>query len=329
MQNLRPEMGQFGRLVESEPADGCRPVHHARIVVVQPVDVGPYLDFGGAQCGTDQRGAVIAASPSQVVDLPRSISADIPLCNEQTGKGIFVQRLAHVAPDKTHVRFPVPVRPHEIGGRQQGGVHPLFLQVEIHQPRDDQFALGQHHFLRGGGERLAGDPPQQGERFGYMRFRLGPASLRPVKTVGDIRIPPFEFCDGGQGSGDIVTGELPGDRRQRVRRPGHGRKHDHLGFFAANQPGDVLDSFDGTYRGPAEFQYFHLFDFHSLFPMRNSPVSPPGGKDRLRSGNFVSDRTSKAGPTRTGNGQRTDRQHHEKKTTDSVSFHSDKAVLSE
>ena len=57
--------------------------NNTRIVVVHAVYVCPYLDFFCTDSRTDQRGAVVAATTLQVVDLAVSISANIALCYEE------------------------------------------------------------------------------------------------------------------------------------------------------------------------------------------------------------------------------------------------------
>lgn len=91
VQDLGPEVSQFGSFFEMQVADRRCLFNDARIVVVHTVDVCPYLDFFRTDSRTDQRGAVVAAATLQVVDLAVSIAADVALCDEEVCILVFVQ----------------------------------------------------------------------------------------------------------------------------------------------------------------------------------------------------------------------------------------------
>ena len=90
MQDLGPEVGQFGSFFEMQVANRRCLFNDTRIVVVHTVDVCPYLNFFCADSRTDQRGAVVAAATLQVVDLAVGISADVALCDEEVCVFVFV-----------------------------------------------------------------------------------------------------------------------------------------------------------------------------------------------------------------------------------------------
>ena len=257
-------MGQFGSFVESESAyrRGCG--YDPRIVAVQSVDVGPYLDLAGVQRGAEQRSGVIASAPLQVVYFARSVAANVALGNENPVEGITVYGFARMFPDKSHVRLPAFVRPYEIDCRQQGGMYSRLREIKVHQPGYDQFPLGQNDFFSGGGKGFPADFSHQRKAVLDMFFRLSRASCAAVKRVGDRRILVFQAGGVVQRAVHITAGQFRRDPGQRVGRSRHGRKYDHFGLFVADKSCDVFDSFDGAYRGASEFQdfYFPLLVIH-------------------------------------------------------------------
>ena len=118
-----------------------------RIVVVHTVDVCPYLNFFRTDSRADQRGAVVAASTLQVVDLSVSVSADIALCDEEVCILMFVQQLNELFFNVHGIRLGVLVRTHVIQCRNQNRVDAAFVQVEVHHAGGDQFALSQDNLF--------------------------------------------------------------------------------------------------------------------------------------------------------------------------------------
>ena len=145
VQDFGSEVGQFGRLFKVQMPYGLRIFHHARVVVVHPVDIGPDLDFLRADGGSHQGGGVVAAAPLEVVHLVMGIAADVALGNIYIGLGGH-QRLQMPA-DEFLVRLSLGVQFHEIQGGNQEHVHALFLQVQFHHLGGEQFSLSQDYFF--------------------------------------------------------------------------------------------------------------------------------------------------------------------------------------
>ena len=98
----------------------------------------------------EQRRGIVAASALQIVYLARRIPADISLRNENTIMRIAVYGLTRIPADKAHIRLSVFVRSHEFQSGKQHRMNARLRQIEVHQHRNDQLALGQDDFFLDG-----------------------------------------------------------------------------------------------------------------------------------------------------------------------------------
>ena len=81
MQNLSPEIRQFGCLFEIQLLDRFCPFHIARVVVVHPVNVCPYFNLFRTYGSTYKRSRIVAPSTLQIVNFPICVPAYISLRN--------------------------------------------------------------------------------------------------------------------------------------------------------------------------------------------------------------------------------------------------------
>ena len=93
MQYLGTEVSQLGGLFEMEVTHGRGALDYAGIVVVEAVDVGPYLYLFCLDGGSDDAGGVVGPAALQVVDFFPGVEADKALGQIEVGVGGFVEEL--------------------------------------------------------------------------------------------------------------------------------------------------------------------------------------------------------------------------------------------
>ena len=85
VQNLCPEISQFGGFLEVQATHWCCGINEARIIIVHPIDIRPDLDLVNFEGSTDEGGRVVTPPTLQVVNIPEGIATDIALRDEKLG----------------------------------------------------------------------------------------------------------------------------------------------------------------------------------------------------------------------------------------------------
>ncbi len=256
MQNLRPEVGQFGRLVEVHPTNGKGSLHVAGIVVVHAVYVGPYLYFVGPERRPYQRGAVVASSTAEVVDHPVRTAANESLGDRIAPVGHDLRQATE--PDGIHTGL-LPAM-HEGGRMQQFGPASPLPQIQGEESGGQQLALCDDHPLRHL-PRIGGSLRSHPGQCAFHR----PGGLLTPANEQLFDAPHVFALQSGQQQRHLPVATARRSERsdplQSVRRTGHGRKHHDSSSFAYKNICHPPHVGSAAHRSPAEFQNLH----HSRF----------------------------------------------------------------
>ena len=207
----------------------------------------------------DERRAVVAAAPLQVVYFAVEVAADVALRHQQPGILVGGQQPGQVLGDVGRVRLAVLVDAHVVQRGQQRAVLPRLLQIEVEHGGGKQLALRQDGLFLEHGEHRLGKRADVFEVRPHDALALAAARLGGIQLADGGQVLLFERVDFLQRAGRVALVEIVGYFHQAVGGAAHGREHHNLPLAVAHQLGNLLHAGGGAYGRAAEFQYFHRF----------------------------------------------------------------------
>ena len=132
MQDLCAKVCELRSLFKVEVAYRRCLVHHARVVVVHTVYVGPDLDFFCIYGCANQGCGIVRTAPLEVVNLVLYVGADEALGDVQVRVVVLLEDGGESGADVVLVRLSVYVQFHKLKGGEQDGVDTCLLQVAGH-----------------------------------------------------------------------------------------------------------------------------------------------------------------------------------------------------
>ena len=236
MEDLGTEVGQLGRLIVVECPHRSGVLHDTRVVIVHPVDVGPYLNLLGIEDGANDGGGVVAAAALEVVHLGVGIEADVSLSEEERLRRVVGHRLQEAVLYAWKVRLAILVGADEVESAQPDRIFPLLPEVELHHPHGDNLALTQDLLgLVVTEESLRLKAPEEAHLLVDEDLCQCLRLLALVEGVDGVVVLLLQLVDQAECALDIGVGKVVTDLDQRIGDATHGTEDHDLEAIVLNQ----------------------------------------------------------------------------------------------
>jgi hypothetical protein len=221
------------------------------------VDVSPDLDFVGGDGSADERGGIVGATTSEVIDFAVGIATDKTLSDEEGGVRVLIEEEEESLFDVAAVGFVVVIDAHEVEGRDKDGIDAKFKEVEVKEGRGEEFTLSDNDsFLEVGEGMLLGGAADAVKDVIKEVVGLLSGKSSGEKLGEEVGVFEVEICDGEISAVGIVVIKEGGNLKEGVGGAGHGGEDDDVSIVS-NKLRDIFDTLRGAYGGAAKLQDFH------------------------------------------------------------------------
>ena len=194
MQNLCTEVCKLGALLEVEVTYRRCTFHHAGVVVVHAVDIGPDLDLLGIHCRADQCCGIVTATTLEIVVATLVVHTDEALCDIYTAFLVSIEQWQQVLADIFQIGLAIDCKTHEVESIQQLHVDTLLLHEECNHIGRDDLALGYNLLLKIVAQLLLSEVAQMCKHLIYLGGSCSLALLGLVELADCLHVLCLQEC---------------------------------------------------------------------------------------------------------------------------------------